>query len=211
MRNIPLFVAALLAILLLYRECGRIVNPIQPVITSIDTPIVQHYRDAEGLQHAVTAVSTNKALAPVAAISKKVTVKPEKIQQVTNAVTITSDTIPAIAVNHVQDTTVFYYEDDWISIHGILHDSVQITYKMRDSIWLAAYQKKEGLFRKATYIDGFSANPHTTITGLKSINLNTLNRRQARLSIGPSIGYYYAGGKFQWSAGIGMQYNIIRF
>lgn len=211
MKNATLFVVMLLALLLLYRECGSIVNPPLPEITSMDTPIIRHYQDREGLQHAVTTIRENQTGAPVTAISKKIAVNPAKIKQVTNAVTTTSDTIPAIATHRVKDTTVFDYEDDWISIHGVLHDSVQITYRMRDSIWLTAYQKRTGLFRKVTLLDGFSANPNTTITGLQSISLHTLNRRQARLSIGPSFGYHYAGGKFQWSAGIGIQYNFIRF
>jgi|GEM_PF-7102461 len=177
-----------------------------------ETPILKHYEDKSGLQHTVTPV---KPVLPGTATIKNVISKtpiPEKqVLHVTAASTITRDTIFIKEQVKPADTLQFDYEDKWISIHGKWNDSLMLSYAMRDSIWFVNYWKKKGLFRKEEFMDGFSANPHTSISGLSAISTGSRKQAPMRISIGPSLGYHYAGGKFSWSVGVGIQYNIIRF
>ncbi len=149
--------------------------------------------------------------AKVKQVINKTTLPEKQIQYITTASTITRDTVYISNATRNQDTIQFDYDDKWISIHGKWNDSLTLSYAMRDSIWFVNYRKKKGLFRREEFMDGFSANPHTSISGLTAISTGTHQRKPMRISIGPSLGYHYAGGRFSWSVGVGIQYNIIRF
>ncbi|MFB6454445.1 DUF6549 family protein [Chitinophaga sp. Hz27] len=212
MKNVALFVSSILIGLLFFRTCKQQARIALLELSLTDTPIVKHYQDKAGLEHAVTPVMpAGTGVSTVNSIVEKTRIPLKQIQYVTTAATITRDTIYIKNPIKTVDTIRFDYDDKWVSIHGSWEDSLTLSYAMRDSIWFVHYRKKKGLFRKEEMMDGFSVNPHTSISGLSAINTGAHQRAPLRISIGPSLGYYYAGGRFSWSIGVGVQYNIIRF
>ncbi|WP_160711274.1 hypothetical protein [Chitinophaga solisilvae] len=208
MRTVIILLLILTAAAACWRSCYQERQLTALRAATADT--IRRYRDAAGRQHAVTPVVHTSPPAPVKKIMRQSGITEKNIREYTTATTVTADTLPAIAPQQTDTGFRFHYEDKWISILGQMKDSLRISYQLRDSLWFVTWHRKAGLFRKVAYMDGFSANPHTVISGLKAIRTD----RQAallRVSIGPQIGWHYAGGKFRWSAGIGIQYNLIRF
>ncbi|RAJ75528.1 hypothetical protein CLV59_109142 [Chitinophaga dinghuensis] len=207
-----MFVSSILIVLLLFRSCKQQARIALLEMNLTDTPIVKHYQDKSGLQHTVAPVMpVVKGYAAVKQVISKTAVSEKQVQYITAASVITRDTVYISKAVKTNDTLQFDYDDKWISIHGKWNDSLILSYAMRDSIWFVNYWKKKGLFRREEFMDGFSANPHTSISGLTAISTGSHQRKPMRISIGPSLGYHYAGGKFSWSVGVGIQYNIIRF
>ena len=184
---------------------------------------VETYTDLNGLEHAaipeVTLTASEvKSLLP--AQSKSLTAKlGANLSDFKNLVTATTETTQSIETSAIVHDTVyagnntasFHYHDAWIDITGtVLKDTVDLKYSVRDSLWFSTYWKHTGLFKKELLMDGFSADPNTSLTGIKGISLDK-ERRPVRLSLGPVISYSLIGGQFKPTLGVGLQYNLIRF
>jgi hypothetical protein len=113
---------------------------------------------------------------------------------------VTTDTVTLIKNQYV---------DRWTNIQ--LLDSNRVAYKFRDSLALISYNKKYGFLNlKSSYVTrAISFNPHTTLTGITSIEIKPETRR---LSLGIYSGYgatksgnqVYTGVQ----AGLGISYRI---
>ncbi|HLZ89961.1 MAG TPA: DUF6549 family protein [Puia sp.] len=188
------------------------------------TDTVVTYIDAGGLEHAAIPERTLtpsqvKALLPdqVKSLTGKLNAKISDFNNLVTATTQTSQVIETPTIAH--DTVYaagdfapgFHYHDQWIDIEGtVLKDTVDLKYTIRDSLWFSTYWKRTGWFNKELLLDGFSADPHTTVTGIKGISLDK-ERRPVRLSLGPVFSYSLINGAFKPTVGVGLQYNLIRF
>jgi hypothetical protein len=117
-----------------------------------------------------------------------------------------------ITVNTTTTDTIFLhknkYSDKWTKVS--LKDSV-LVYSNKDSLALIPYNKKYGLLNlKTSYVTrAISFNPHTTLTGITSIEIKPAVRR---LSLGIYSGYgatksgnqVYTGVQ----VGLGISYRI---
>lgn len=109
------------------------------------------------------------------------------------------------------DPKYFRYKDKFLSLAGrIINDSVDIGYKVEDSIHLVTYWKrKHFLAAKELYINGFSTNPNTNIKGLQTVKLNQATPK--KWAVGINAGYYFDGNGFRPGIGIGITKTIFRF
>ena len=215
---------AIICCLLLFDRCGK-----QKTIAQLNNEkaflhdTVETYVDAGGLEHAAIpertlTASEVKTLLPEQSksLTRKLGANLSDFQNLVTATTQTSQSIETPAIIHDtvfagKDATTFHYRDAWIEIEGtMLKDTVDLHYTIRDSLWFSTYWKRTGWFKKELLLDGFSADPHTIMTGIKGISLDK-ERSPVRLSLGPVISYSLIGGQFKPTIGIGLQYNLIRF
>ncbi|MFA6057303.1 MAG: DUF6549 family protein [Taibaiella sp.] len=106
----------------------------------------------------------------------------------------------------------FAYKDRWIDINGMLGNNSYLEYTSFDSLIISGYTKRRGflgLGRKETYIDAYSINPHSKMSGLQGIQIS--KERPKRFGIGPYVGYGYAGGRWLPMVGVGLNYSLIKF
>ena len=101
------------------------------------------------------------------------------------------------------------WSDQWSKIQATNDSgSWKVKYSFRDSLNLITYWKKKGL-KKNLYVNAFSYNPHTTIVGLNEMQLPAAKPKKFGIGLNASWSFY--NGKFRPSAGVGIQYNLIRF
>lgn len=129
---------------------------------------------------------------------------------ITNSGQITArvDTYYVDSTRHL----AFNYNDKWLDIKGSLSDLARLKYTSRDSLIVTAYTKKKGflgLGKRETYIDAYSLNPNSRITGLTG--LMVLKERQKRFGLGPFVGIGWSGNGIVPTVGIGLSYDLIKF
>lgn len=105
----------------------------------------------------------------------------------------------------------FQYKDKFIKMAGrIDQDSIDLSYKVEDSIHLVTYWKKKHLFAaKELFINGFSTNPNSNIKGLQMVKLNQVTPK--KWAVGINAGYFFDGSTFRPGIGIGITKTIFRF
>lgn len=113
------------------------------------------------------------------------------------------------------DSSAYYsfkYKDRWLDMDGTLSDMARIKYTSRDSLIVTGYTKKTGflgLGKKETYIDAYSLNPNSKITGLTGMMV--LKERQKRFGLGPFVGIGWSGNGIVPTVGVGLNYSLIKF
>lgn len=226
--NILLAIAAIVLALLIYKGCSDHKGDSTQRQTEIINTPVQHYTDDAGNDHAVKPVADADLYALVDQYQKIIDsqaallkVKPKAIKQVAAVGTVTTATIKKSDPVSVNGTAADYetpchddltFQDDWanIKVKKDSEGSWSVDYKTKDSVVLTQYTRKKGWFKKELYLDGYSLNPHTTITGLSNIKITEGTPR--RFGIGPTLILTTSDGK-RWRPviGVGIQYNLIRF
>ncbi|XZF16126.1 DUF6808 domain-containing protein [Chitinophagaceae bacterium MMS25-I14] len=103
----------------------------------------------------------------------------------------------------------FSYKDKWINMNGLLSDTPQLHYETFDSLVVTTYKKKTGRMKHEMFINAWSLNPHSRITGLTDYRIP--QEKPLRWSVGPYVGYGFDGTHWQPSVGISIQYGLIRF
>lgn len=123
-------------------------------------------------------------------------------------VTTKVDTFYVDSAQHVK----FSYSDRWLSLSGTLSDLIHLKYTTRDSLVITGYTKNDGflgLGKRETFIDAYSLNPNSKITGLTGMMV--LKERQKRFGLGPYVGIGWTGGGFVPAVGVGLHYSLIKF
>ncbi|WP_343302838.1 DUF6549 family protein [Chitinophaga niabensis] len=216
-------IVALLVVIgiLATRSCHRK----EKVITSIETiqdirdDSVRFWQDLAGREHAEKQVAEGSISAlkiyyksEIDSLKRIFRMKENALQSFVSAQTETKGSVVLKVDTVYGDTSKtyqFHYDDRWISLQGEIAKEPFIRYSVRDSITFVTYSKKKGLFTKETYVDGFSQNPNTRITGLTGIRVN--NAKSKRFGVGPYAGYGFNGTRWTPSAGIAIQYSLINF
>lgn len=106
----------------------------------------------------------------------------------------------------------FNYKDRWIDITGTIGRESYLQYSTFDSLIVSSFTKRRGflgLGRKDTYIDAYSLNPHSKISGLQGIQI--AKERPRRFGVGPYVGFGYAGGRWWPMMGFGLNYSLLKF
>lgn len=198
---------------------AAVISPIQ--IVKSDS--VQYWKDVAGREHARAQVSegnyatlrayNDKLIDSVIATLK---IQGKQLEGITAIGTQTRAVIvPKVdtVLVHDQPALHFSYNDRWIDIDGVLPAGApQITYITRDSLIFTHYRKRTGflgLGRTVTYLDGYSINPNSKVTGVTDLRFVT--DKPKRFGIGPYIGYGYDGLRWAPSMGISLQYSLIKF
>ncbi|WP_438946679.1 DUF6549 family protein [Sediminibacterium sp.] len=110
-----------------------------------------------------------------------------------------------------EDIRYFQYKDKFIKLVGrVDQDSIDVSYKVEDSIHLVTYWKRKNfLSAKELYVNGFSTNPNTNIKGLQMVKINQATPK--KWAVGINAGYYFDGSGFRPGIGIGLTKTIFRF
>lgn len=72
------------------------------------------------------------------------------------------------------------YSDKWLTFKGVVDNDSSWSYHYRDSIILVSYYKKSGFLKlhSQLYIDGFSLNPNSKISGLTTYSVKAPEKKQ---------------------------------
>lgn len=189
-------------------------------VESIKNDSVIYFRDLFYTEHATRQVVEADLLsikahysATMDSIKKRTGIKDKDIEAITAVSTATSGKItPVVDTLRSLDSTTGYrlsYHDDWIKLQGEIGKTPTISYLLKDSLIFTTYQKRIGLFRKATYLDGYSLNPAVHISGVTAIQISS--EKSKRAGIGPYLGYGWNGSQWVPSAGISIHYSLIKF
>jgi hypothetical protein len=152
------------------------------------------YTDKGGTKHteketAVADLTTLKAVykKQIDSLTYLLNAKQRELDYVTGISTTTTGKFkPKIDTVYVETDggavaqTSVSYSDKWLALKGIVDEDSSWFYKYRDSIILVSYYKRSGFLklRSELYIDGFSLNPNTTISGLSSYKVKAPVKKQ---------------------------------
>lgn len=184
---------------------------------------INYYTDRYGTEHARRlavegsyTILKNYYSDLLDSVSKRTKAKESNIKAVatagvksTNEIALNVDTV------YIADSTTNYdfsYSDRWITLSGRVGAENTINYITRDSVVLTTFVKPSGLFglgKKNIYVDGYSLNPHSRITGLQNVLLT--RAKSKRWGIGIQAGYGWNGSQWAPYFGVGIQYSIVRF
>lgn len=224
MKNSIIIIAGLLLLVINYLG-WRLYNSRQTEsngknIVAIINDSTSYFRDLFYTEHATRQVVEADLLsikahysATMDSIKKRTGIKEKDILAVTAVSTATSGKItPVVDTLRSLDSTTGYrlsYQDDWLKLQGEIGKTPTISYLLKDSLIFTTYQKRIGLFRKATYLDGYSLNPAVHISGVTAIQISS--EKPKRAGIGPYLGYGWNGSQWEPSAGISIHYSLIKF
>lgn len=110
------------------------------------------------------------------------------------ATAILRDTV-LIRDSVTHNVKAFGWMDKWAKIDGTIQDTtVNLEYKVRDSLTFTTYYQSNGLFKpRSLMMDAISHNPNSAITGIKNVKITSLKRRRPRLSFYAGYGVGPAG------------------
>lgn len=188
-------------------------------IQDIKTDSTTYWKDAAGREHAQRQLAEGTITAVRAAYRSEVDslksilkMRDKDLQGfIAAGVQTTGTIVPKIdTVYQTTDTTYrLKYNDQWLTLQGEIGYQSNIQYQVRDSIIFTTYQKKTGLFRRETYVDGFSMNPVARITGITAVRIAAPSAK--RFGIGPYVGYGWDGTRWAPAAGVSVHYSLIKF
>ena len=101
------------------------------------------------------------------------------------------------------------YKDKYLTLHGNTNKDSLWHYSVTDSLIIVTYLKRKGWFEQQLYIDASTANPNTTIKGMKAIAIDGFNPH--KWGIGIQLGYGFNGERMSPMVAVGIQRSIIRF
>ena len=193
-------------------------------IVESKTDTIYRYKDIAGNEHAQKQVAeADIALLKAAytkeldSVTKLLQIKDRQLQAVTAAGLINSGSItPKIDTVWIDSSKRFdfhlSFNDKWMSLSGVIGPEPVINYQLQDSILITTFYKKTGflgLGKRQLVIDGYSLNPNVRFTGLTGLRVPS--KEPGRFSLGPYLGYGYSNGRWAPSAGIALNYSLIRF
>ncbi|MEX6689234.1 hypothetical protein QTN47_17120 [Danxiaibacter flavus] len=213
----------ILCLVLSLQTCFKKVQQVSDLkdVVNASQDTVKKWKDKAGNEHAqkvlVTAdVSLLKAVyqKQIDSITDLLNIKQSQLEAYTGVSLKNSGSIrPKVDTITLVDSSKEYqisYSDRWLSLSGKLGKDPLINYAFTDSLTVTVYHKRKNLFsRSQTYIDVVSLNPNVTVTGLTGFRIPV--KKPGRFGVGPYFGYGYSDGKWQPSAGISIQYSLIRF
>ncbi len=183
-----------------------------------DTLILQkptNWTDDSGRIHGkVEVAKTIDYQRIVDSIAKTIKVKPNQVKAVVVAATQTAGTFsPTITPDTSKEVFDFgnskvNYQDKWLTINGTIGDSIW-HYQVKDSLSFVIHEKKKGWFKKQLYLDAISFNPHTSFSGLASVQIPTPPPK--KWSIGFCAAYGLGNNGLTPFIGVGIQRSLIRF
>jgi hypothetical protein len=184
-----------------------------------DAP-VQHYTDNAGTDHAAKPVAEaqdNEAMLDYyqSIIDSQATlldVKSKYIKEHLSVGTVSTGSVNGTAQDYDEKAQPcpdsLQFMDRWFKGIASKDTGWHLNYQVKDSIVFNQYEKKKGWFSRQLFMDGYSLNPNTRITGLSNIKITPAKKRWG---IGATIIVTYDGSKWKPVAGVGLQYNFIRF
>jgi uncharacterized protein YfbU (UPF0304 family) len=224
-----LIIVALLCLVtfLSLRTCAKKQAEVKKMenVIEVKNDSLHKYKDEAGNNHAQKvlaqadmAVLKTAYFREIDSLTNLLEIKDKQLQAYAGVSTSTEgtviprvDTIVIDTANHIVSYP-FNYTDKWLSLHGNIGPKSFINYQLTDSIVITTYDKKTGflgLGKRQTYIDAFSLNPNVRVTGLDGFRVPV--KQPGRLGIGPFVGYGFNNGRLAPTAGISIQYSIIRF
>jgi hypothetical protein len=224
--NIAKLIAGLILVLviivLFYSKCGK-QEPTPPSkkVEQIKADPPKKYVDAGGTTHtekkvAVADISTIKASyeRTIDSLKQVLKIKDKQLVDLLSVGTTTTGkfkpTIDTVYIDSVPSVSVSY-TDKWLSIFGLVGNDEEWKYTYSDSLTFTTYYKKTGFLKlgRSLMLDGFSSNPNTQIEGITAIKIN--RSKPKKFSIGFNVSYAFDGTNWKPVAGVGLNYNIIRF
>jgi hypothetical protein len=182
------------------------------------------YTDDGGTVHTETAVDiegiNNYYQEVIDSLVKVIKAKP-KVKAVQNVALIGTETNGSfkpkidtvyLDTNHYESPTyIINYKDKWLKLKGYVNIDSAWQYQVVDSIGLVTYwRRKHWYSTRELYIDGFSFNPNTHLTGLSAMKLN--EAKPKKWGVGFMVGYGLGKNlQPQPFVGFGIQRNFIRF
>lgn len=225
--KIPLYGACILLLILsiaTVKSCltQTPVFPTLKTITEIKDDSASYWKDAYGREHAQKEVAeakyeTIKAVyGPVIdSVLKGLKIQGKQMESL-NIAGISNSNHVALSVDtiHKDSTTEyrFHYDDKWIKLAGIIGQNSALDYTTYDSLIITSYYKRSGflgLGKKTSYVDAYSLNPHSHITGMQSIRIAT--EKPKRFGLGPYVGYGWNGRQWAPNIGFGLNFSILKF
>lgn len=208
------------------RSCGTAIKKViqKDVVIEQRSDSLQHYKDAYGTEHAqLSEARANTAGlrqmygSYIDTLTARLDIKEKQLQAFATIGTQTTGSVQLAITKEASDAgdTVrrFSYSDRWLDVTGAVYDAPhlsQLTYAIRDSLTYTSYWRRTWfLGRKSYYIDAYSLNPATTITGLTGARV--AQEKAGRIGIGPFIGYGFDGKQWRTTAGISLHYSLLRF
>ncbi|MEX6691264.1 hypothetical protein QTN47_27390 [Danxiaibacter flavus] len=214
-----LIIIAVFALQTCFRKEKQVTDLKQVVSAKQDT--LKHYKDEAGHEHgqkvlaeadmSLLKVEYQKQIDSVTELLK---IKESQLAFYTGFSTESSGSIkPRVDTVFMPDSTREFnidFSDRWMSLNGRIGKSSNINYRITDSLTVTVYSKKKNFLSSlTTYIDVFSMNPNVKVTGLTGFKIPV--KKPGRFGIGPYFGYGYSDGKWSPSAGVAIQYSLIRF
>jgi len=127
------------------------------------------------------------------------------------SVTVFNDTIVIEKTTNVvknKDTTTFGYVDKWLSLSGIVTDSLKFKLDFKNEYSLIIGEERKTLFKKVPFALITNRNPYATITTLKTYKVKN---NKKKIQIGFSAGYgIFINNGVQLGPGViaGINYNL---
>lgn len=203
------------------RSCGRKDKELstRDSIAEIKADSTQYWKDAAGREHASRQVAIGD-LASVKAVYrrevdslKKILKIHEKDIQAFTALSLQSSgtVIPKVDTVIIPGDTSYrlQYDDKWLTLRGQVGRQSFIQYQVRDSIVFTTYSRRVGLFKKETFMDGFSLNPNSHLAGIMSVKIAAPPAK--RFGVGPYAGYGWDGQRWKPTVGVSVHYSLIKF
>lgn len=198
------------------------VNNSANVVNIVVNDSTRFYKDAYGKEHAqrqqVEAdLGTLKVYYRnlIDSVSKALKIKDKNIKTISTASLKNTNTVIAKIDTVLVDGKKQYpfsFSDRWIKLNGIVDTTIRLTYSLYDSIVITTYRKSTGflgLGKSMVYVNGYSINPNTTVTGISNIKVQ--DEKPKKFSLGIGIGYGFNGNRFEPNIGFSLQYSLIRF
>lgn len=225
--KIPLYACLIILLLLGVAAVKSLFN--KPVILHNVERIVQikddsidYWRDRYGTEHAQKLMANaelavlHTAYGPLLdTVLKTLKINKNQLEQLT-AIGLGSSGSVRLRVDTVfVDSSANYrfsYSDRWIDLKGNIGQSSTLDYTTFDSLIITGYHKRSGflgLGKKKTYIDAYSLNSHSRISGMQGVQI--LKERRKPWSIGPIAGYGWNGERWSPFVGVGVGYALVRF
>jgi hypothetical protein len=191
-------------------------------IREIRDDSISYWKDAYGREHAQKEVAQsnfetlNTVYKPLMdSVLKSLNIQGKQLDNLSVAGVSSGNHVPLKVDTIYKDSSTQYhfsYKDPWISLSGQIGKLSSLDYSTFDSLIITSYQKKTGflgLGKRVSYIDAYSINPHSHITGLQGIQVAT--EKPKRFGLGPYVGYGWNGQQWAPNIGIGINYSILKF
>lgn len=235
-KTILVMTAMLLIVAFILFKCRQnekeFIQSVEQTESVIKTP-VHHYRDNGGTDHAEKPVA-EASLKVIEASYKKtidsltglLKIKPKQVNEIVQAGTLVEsyfrpdinyipNSIPFHDTINICGDTIFpssieiNYQDAWLTLRGVLNEDSSWHYSLRDSLSFITYKKKTGFLKRELFLDAFSMNPGSTITGLTAIKIT--EARPKKWAVALFGGYGWNGKQWGLVGGAGLTRNLVRF
>jgi hypothetical protein len=230
-------VILILVLLFSLKQCANNINTLEEYkkTLSLKDQQIQYWKDSAGRSHAKVQeiVASEEVIRTVYkkeldSIAHILDIKAKQIKEYISVITnskgngsgtlIIHDTVTKQTSDSVliHDTTGYSLKvyDGYLNFNADINKNLTYTYQYSfiDSLGITKYYKKRGLFglKKDYYVDVFSSNKNTTITGLKQFRISDIQKpKPFSLTVGAGASFINGAIRPTISATLGI--TIIRF